>query len=165
MNDSSQHSNSRWLVLAVLAVAQFMVVRSGKLSNQIFMSRIFHRRSCRAQDTGDIGKARFVLLVGAAAEFGFDRAKLPGAGTFQVMLLAISQDDSLVLVRVTPPRQNFSALPPFLPYFLCVSCVVPALSGARCRSPPTCFRYRATLRWCSASVRANRWPPWLLLTK
>ena len=26
MNDSSQHSNSRWLVLAVLAVAQFMVV-------------------------------------------------------------------------------------------------------------------------------------------
>jgi hypothetical protein len=145
--------------------AELVMVLNCRLDEGVLGFFVFHRCSRSTQDTGDIGKARFVLLVGAAAEFGFDRAKLPGAGTFQVMLLAISQDDSLVLVRVTPPRQNFSALPPFLPYFLCVSCVVPALSGARCRSAAACFRYRATLRWCSASVLANRWPPWLLLTK
>jgi hypothetical protein len=57
------------------------------------------------------------MVAGTATQFGFDGMKLPGAGSFQVMLFTISQDDSLVLVRVTPPRQNFSALPPLLPYF------------------------------------------------
>lgn len=46
------------------------------------------------------------MVVGTATQFGFNGMKLPGAGSFQVVLFAISQDDSLVLVRVTPPRQN-----------------------------------------------------------
>lgn len=138
---------------------KLMMVLIRRLEKRVLMFLVFYRCSRGAQDTGDIGNARFVRLGGAAAQFSFDRAKLLGAGPFQVVLLAITKDDSLVLVRVTPPRQNFSAVPPFLPYFVCARCDIPALSGSRCRSAAACFRYRATLRWCSASVLANRWPP------
>ena len=144
---------------------KLMMVMIRRLDNGVLVFFVFYRCSRSAQDTGDIGKAGFVRLVGVAAQFGFDRAQLLSAGPFQVVLLAVPKDDSLVLVRVSPPRQNFSAVPPFLPYFLCMRCDIPAWSGSRCRSAAACFRYRATLRWCSASVLANRWPPWLLLTK
>jgi hypothetical protein len=150
--------NQRTIEISKLKMSffvQFMMIRRGGLLNRIFISRIFHSRSCRAQDAGDIGKARSVMVVRASAQFSLNGAKFPRAGSFQVVLFAVSQDDSLVLVRVKPPRQNSCALPPFLPYFLCVRCEIPALSGARCRSAAACFRYRATLRWCSASVLAK----------
>ena len=135
---------------------QLTMVESWSFSGWLFLTWIFHPGPCIAQNTCDIGQARLVMVIRAAAQFSFDSMKLTGAGSFQVMLFAISQDNSLVMIRVTPPRQNFPALPPFLPYFLCMRCGVSALSGAGCRSAAACFRYRATLRRCSASVAANR---------
>ena len=91
---------------------KLMMVLIRRLEKRVLMFLVFYRCSRGAQDTGDIGNARFVRLGGAAAQFSFDRAKFLGAGPFQFVLLAITKDDSLVLVRVTPPRQNFSAVPP-----------------------------------------------------
>lgn len=54
-----------------------------------------------------------MMVVGTATQFGFDGTKLPAAGSFQVMLFTISQDDSLVLVRVTPPPAEFFGVASF----------------------------------------------------
>lgn len=54
-----------------------------------------------------------MTVVGTPVQFSFDGAEFPCTGPFQVVLFAISQDDSLVLIRVTPPRQNFWGIASF----------------------------------------------------
>lgn len=53
------------------------------------------------------------MIVRAPMEFGFDSTEFTSPRPFNIMLLTVSKNDSLVLIRVAPPRQNFVGVASF----------------------------------------------------
>lgn len=99
--------------------ALFMVIFACGLDRGFFLFCEFNLCSCSPQDTGNIRKTRLVMIVRTSMKFSFDSAEVTCPRPLNVMLFTVSKNDFFVLIRVTPPRQNFVGIASF-PALLCV---------------------------------------------